>query len=82
MVNSLPKIILQDKLSRVMSQNIQNEAPSNESRPNDVFEQVFGPEHPGRVRCAGHGTTPFNTNLHQSSSVSSDQVIKLYVSSG
>ncbi|KAG7585502.1 putative transposase Ptta/En/Spm plant [Arabidopsis thaliana x Arabidopsis arenosa] len=63
----------EDKLSRVMSQNIQNEAPSNESRPNDVFEQVFGPEHPGRVRCAGHGTTPFNTNLHQSSSVSSDQ---------
>ncbi|KAG7541559.1 putative transposase Ptta/En/Spm plant [Arabidopsis thaliana x Arabidopsis arenosa] len=66
-----------DKLSRVMSQNIQNEAPSNESRPNDVFEQVFGPEHPGRVRCAGHGTTPSKYFLNMESTTANTEIIDI-----
>lgn len=51
-----------------MTQDIQKEAPSNESRPTDVFQQVFGPEKPGRVRCIGRGPTPskFFSNLESS----------------
>ncbi|CAH2064673.1 unnamed protein product, partial [Thlaspi arvense] len=40
-----------DKLKQVMTENIQSEA-------HDAFEQVFGPEQPGRVRCVGRGPTP------------------------
>ncbi|XP_019097237.1 PREDICTED: uncharacterized protein LOC109124838 [Camelina sativa] len=47
-----------DKLTQVMNQNIKSEASSSESGPKDAFEQVFGSEHSGRVRCVGRGPTP------------------------
>ncbi|CAH2061445.1 unnamed protein product, partial [Thlaspi arvense] len=40
-----------DNLKQVMTENIQSKA-------HDAFEQVFGPEKPGRVQCEGRDPTP------------------------
>ncbi|VVB13155.1 unnamed protein product [Arabis nemorensis] len=42
-----------EKLKEVMNQNLRDQTSSN-----DAFAQVFGLEHPGRVRCIGRGLTP------------------------
>ncbi|XP_020868299.1 uncharacterized protein LOC110224891 isoform X4 [Arabidopsis lyrata subsp. lyrata] len=64
-----------DKLSQVMTENIQDEASNTESRPYDAFEQVFGSEPTGRVRCVGRGVTPSKYLLDQESVISSNAEI-------
>ncbi|KAG7559171.1 Transposase-associated domain [Arabidopsis thaliana x Arabidopsis arenosa] len=64
-----------DKLSQVMTENIQDEASNTESRPYDAFEQVFGSEPTGRVRCVGRGVTPSKYLLDQESVMSSNAEI-------
>ncbi|CAE5960370.1 unnamed protein product [Arabidopsis arenosa] len=67
--------IIVDKLSQVMTENIQDEASNTESRPYDAFEQVFGSEPTGRVRCVGRGVTPSKYLLDQESVMSSNAEI-------
>ncbi|KAG7542393.1 Transposase-associated domain [Arabidopsis thaliana x Arabidopsis arenosa] len=64
-----------DKLSQVMTENIQDEASNTESRPYDAFEQVFGSEPTCRVRCVGRGVTPSKYLLDQESVMSSNAEI-------
>ncbi|BAB01200.1 unnamed protein product [Arabidopsis thaliana] len=68
-----------DKLSQVMTQNIQDEASetSTESRPYDAFEQVFGYEPSGRVRCMGRGVTPSKYLLNHESMTSNTEILEM-----
>ncbi|VVB03954.1 unnamed protein product [Arabis nemorensis] len=74
--------ICADKLTQVINQNIQNEASTNKNGSKDAFEQVFDPEHSGRVRCVGRGPTPskyFKRLETQTSSAAEMVEIKSYV---
>jgi len=62
-----------------MTQNIQDEASktSTESRPYDAFEQVFGYEPSGRVRCMGRGVTPSKYLLNHESMTSNTEILEM-----